>query len=70
MPYNANEPRCLKIPWARYKVASWPEHDRALQQRGSVTVWLTPEALAAWHPFHAGGRSRPRAYSDVAIETG
>jgi len=31
---------------------------------------VTPEALAAWHPPHTGGRSRPRDYSDVAIETG
>jgi len=70
MPYKANEPRRHKIPQARYKVTNWPEYDRALQQRGSLTVWVTPEALAAWHPPHTGGRGRPRAYSDVAIETG
>jgi len=33
-------------------------------------VWVTPEALAAWHPPHTGGRGRPRDYSEVAIETG
>jgi len=70
MPYKANEPRRHKIPRARYKVTNWPEYDRALQQRGSLTVWVTPEALAAWHPPHTGGRGRPRDYSDVAIETG
>ncbi len=31
---------------------------------------MTPEALAAWHPLHTGGRGRPRDYSDMAIETG
>jgi len=31
---------------------------------------VTPEALAAWHSPHAGGRGRPRAYSEAAIETG
>jgi len=70
MPYKANEARRHKIPRASYKVTNWPEYDRALQQRGSLTVWVTPEALAAWHTPHTGGRGRPRDYSDVAIETG
>src|SRR3954465_15813684 len=70
MPYKANEPRRHKIPRARYKVRNWPEYDRALQQRGSLTVWVTPEALAAWHPPRTGQRGRPRDYSDAAIETG
>src|SRR3954469_20050012 len=70
MPYKANEARRHKIPRARYKVRNWPEYDRALQQRGSLTVWVTPEALAALHPPRTGQRGRPRDYSDVAIETG
>jgi len=70
MPYKANEPRRHKIPQARYKFCNWPEYDRVLQQRGSLTVWVTPEALAAWHPLHTGQRGRPRDYSEVAIETG
>jgi Transposase DDE domain len=70
MPYKANAARRHKIPKARYRVTNWPEYDRALQQRGSLTVWVTPEALAAWHPPRTGGRGRPRDYSDVAIETG
>jgi len=70
MPYKANDARRHKIPRARYKVANWPEYDRALQKRGSLTVWVTPEALAAWQPPRTGQRGRPRDYSDVAIETG
>src|SRR5215203_1310248 len=70
MPYKANEARRHKFPRARYKVRNWPEYDRALQQRGSLTVWVTPEALAAWHPPRTGQRGRPRSYADVAIETG
>jgi len=53
MPYKANEPRRHRIPRARYRVSNWPEYDRALQQRGSLTVWVTPEALAVWHREHA-----------------
>ncbi len=70
MPYKANEARRHKIPRARYRVANWPEYDRALQRRGSLTVWVTPEALAAWHPPRTGRRGRSRTYSDLAIETG
>src|SRR4051812_44284853 len=70
MPYKANEARRHKIPRARYKVRNWGEYDRALQKRGSLTVWVTPEALAAWHPDPTGQRGRARRYSDLAIETG
>src|SRR4051812_24267723 len=70
MPYKANEPRRHKIPKARYKIANWAEYDAALRRRGSLTVWVTPEALEAWAPRATGRRGRPRDYSDVAIETG
>jgi len=51
-------------------VTNWPEYDGALQRRGGLTVWVTPEALAAWHPPGTGRRGRSQRYSDVAIETG
>src|ERR687893_228243 len=70
MPYKANAARRHKIPRARYRVTNWPEYDRALQRRGSLTVWVTPQALAAWPPPKTGRRGRSRAYSDLAIETG
>ena len=47
MPYKHNEPRRHKIPKAKYKVANRREYDRAPQQRGNLTVWVTPEALEA-----------------------
>src|SRR3954451_21343001 len=70
MPYRFNEPRRHKIPRARYRVQNWPEYDRALQRRGDLTGWVTPEAIAVWGPPRTGRRGRPRDYSDVAIETG
>src|SRR3954463_15201273 len=70
MPYKANEARRHGIPRARYQVTNWPEYDRALQQRGSLTVWVTPEALAAWHPPKTGRRGRTQTYSDIAIGAG
>ena len=70
MPYKAHEARRHKIPRTRYKITNWPEYDRALQQRGSLTVRVTPEALAAWHPPKTGRRGRSPQYADIAIEIG
>jgi hypothetical protein len=61
MPYKHNEPRRHKIPKAKYKVSNWRDYDRALQQRGSLTVWVTPEALEAWAP------ARPGSAADVLL---
>jgi hypothetical protein len=45
MPYKFNESRRRKIPEAKHRVANWPEHDAALVRRGSLTVWMTKEAV-------------------------
>src|ERR1700681_1491234 len=50
MPYKHNESRRHKIEKARYKVTNWLEYNKALRQRGDITIWFTEEALAAWHP--------------------
>jgi hypothetical protein len=65
-----NEPRRHRSPKAKYRIENWRQYDRALQQRGRVTVWVTPEALATWTPAKTGQRGRLPAYSDMAIETG
>jgi hypothetical protein len=60
MPYKANEPRRHKIPKARYRIENWAEYDAALRRRGSLTVWVTPEAIAAWVPATTGRRGETR----------
>src|SRR3954447_4112955 len=55
---------------ARYQVKNWRQYDQALQNRGRLTVWVTPEAIAAWQAPATGQRGRARYYSDLAIETG
>jgi hypothetical protein len=37
-----------QFPKVKHQVKNWPEYDQALQTRGSLTVWVPPEALAAW----------------------
>src|SRR5947209_12336685 len=70
MPYRANEARRHKFPKVRYQVSNWREYDQALQNRGSLTVWVTPEAIAAWQAPPTGQRGRSPFYSNLAIETG
>ena len=52
-----------------YPVGNWPADDRALVQRGAITVWLAPDAIAAWEAVGVGTRGGQRPYSDLAIET-
>ena len=50
-------------------MTNWSEYNEALRQRGSLTVWFTDEAIAAWK---AAPRTTPGGqphYSDLAITT-
>ena len=40
----------------KYRIGNWPAYDRALVQRGDVTLWLTPEAIATWEAVGVGKR--------------
>ena len=53
----------------KYRVGNWPGYERALVQRGDLTVWISPEAIAAWEPPGVGTRGGQRRCSDLAIET-
>ena len=43
-----NADRRHHIPQQRHRVTNWAEYDAALRQRGSLTVWFTDAAIAAW----------------------
>jgi hypothetical protein len=57
MPKRFNEARRHKIPKAKYRVTNWPEHNAGQVRQGSLSVWLTDEAVAGWHAPVAGMRS-------------
>lgn len=51
-----------------YRLRNWGEYNAALVKRGSLTLWVSAEALVAWHAdARRGKRGAPRAYSDIAI---
>src|SRR5215203_1780829 len=69
MPHKANAARRHPIPRPKRRVTNWSEYNEALRQRGSLTVWFTDEAIAAWK---AAPRTTPGGqphYSDLAITT-
>jgi hypothetical protein len=69
MPFKANAARRHRIPRQRHRVTNWAEHDAALRQRGSLTVWFTEEAIAAWRAAPRTTRGGQPWYSPLAILT-
>ncbi len=51
------------------RVSNWAEYDRALVQRGDITLCFAPDATDAWSPEPSGKRGGQRKFSDQAIET-
>src|SRR3954465_12773256 len=69
MPHKYNADRRHHIPRPKRRVPNWAAYNEALRQRGSLTVWFTDEAIAAWK---AAPRTTPGGqphYSDLAITT-
>src|SRR3954470_14349039 len=69
VPNKLNQDRRRHIPRQRHKVANWREYDASLRQRGSVSVWFTEEAVAAWAAEPRTTRGGQPWYSPLAILT-
>ena len=50
-----------------YTTLNWPEYNRALKRRGSLTIWFDPDI--AWAAKPTGKRGRQPVYSDAAVQT-
>ena len=35
-----------------YRVRNWPEYNRALVRRGSLTLWVDEQAIKSWRVSH------------------
>jgi Transposase DDE domain len=52
----------------RYRIRNWHDYNRALINRGRLTVWLDEQVIAGWrHTAPATGPGAPRLYADLAI---
>src|SRR4051812_20786027 len=48
LPFKLNQDRRHHIPEQKRKVTNWRDYDESLRRRGSLTVWLSGEAVEAW----------------------
>ena len=69
MPFKLKQDRRHHIPRQQRKVMNWPAYEAGLRQRGSLTVWFTDEAVAAWAAEPRTTRGGQPFYSPLAILT-
>jgi hypothetical protein len=69
LPFKLNQARRHHIPRQQHKVTNWPAYEAGLRQRGSLTVWLTDGAVAAWAAEPRTTRGGQPFYSPLAILT-
>jgi hypothetical protein len=69
LPFKLNQDRRHHIPRQKHKVSNWPAYEAGLRQRGSLTVWFTDEAVAAWTAAPRTTRGGQPSYSPLAILT-
>ena len=69
MPFKAQADRRHHIPKQQHRVTNWAAYDAALRARGSLTVWFSAEAIAAWKAEPRTTRGGQPSYSALAITT-
>ena len=69
MPHKKNANGRHHIPKMRHAAANWAEYEGGLRRRGSLTLWITDEAIAAWAATRRATPSGQATYSDSAIQT-
>jgi hypothetical protein len=69
VPFKANAARRHHIPKQRHRVTNWAAYDAALRRRGSLTVWFTEAAIAAWRAEPRTTPGGQPSYSALAILT-
>jgi hypothetical protein len=69
VPFKAKAAYRRHIPKQQHRVINWAAYDAGLRARGSLTVWFTPEAVAAWAAAPRTTRGGQPCYSDLAITT-
>ena len=58
-----------KRPSNLYRVRNWATYNKALKQRGSLSLWFSQEAIEQWYYKGLPKRGGQFTYSDLAIET-
>ncbi len=54
----------------KYYLRNWRDYNRSLERRGSLSVWISEQAIQNWLLTEkTGSRGASRRYSDAAIQT-
>ncbi len=69
MPHKHDASRRHRITKMKFKVTNWAEYEAGLRRRGSMTLWITPEARGGWAAPRRKTRGGQPRYSDLVIET-
>src|ERR1700712_2770637 len=69
VPFKLNQDRRHHIPRQQHKVTNWRAYEAGLRQRGSLTVWFSDDAIAAWAAEPRTTRGGQPWYSPLAILT-
>src|SRR5258708_32457907 len=69
MPFKLHSKGRPHIPRQRHRVTNWREYDVCLRNRGSLTIWFTPDAIAGWKAQPRTTPGGQRHYSNLGIET-
>src|SRR4051794_41743660 len=69
LPFKLNQDRRHHIPEQKRRVTNWREYDESLRRRGSLTVWFSDEAVAAWEAERRTSRGGQPQDSRLAVPT-
>ena len=69
MPFKAKAACRHHIAKQRHRITNWAAYDAALRQRGSLTLWFTDAAIAAWRAEPRTTPGGQPSYSALAITT-
>ena len=69
MPFKAHADRRHHIPKQQHRATNPAAYDAALRQRGSLTIWFSDAAIAAWKAQPRTTRGGQPCYSALAITT-
>jgi len=69
MPFKSRAAIRHHIPRQKFRITNWRKDEAGLRNRGSLTVWFSNEAIAAWKGLPSGKQGGQLRYSELAIET-
>ena len=65
--FKRSQAKYVKKP---HKIKNWAEYNKSLERRGSLTLWISDEAISSWKSKKVGKPGGQEIYSDLAIELG